>query len=99
MISGLPRPAIDRQRQPRARLGELPHQRQRIDLALERHEAGDDRARRDRERKRPRGDRLGRRLARRPPAARRASRRAAQIAFAACDDSSCSIGMPGNVPA
>ena len=54
----------DRQRQPRALPRELAQQRQRVDLALERHEAGDDRARRDRQRKRPRGDRLGRRLSR-----------------------------------
>ena len=40
-------PRDRRQRQPRASFGELLQQRQWIDLALERHEAGDDRARRN----------------------------------------------------
>ena len=44
MISGLPRPGDHRQRELRAGGRELAHQRQRIDLALQRHEAGDDRA-------------------------------------------------------
>ena len=53
-----------RERQPRALPRELAQQRQRVDFALERHEAGDDRARRDRQRKFSRGDRFGGRLPR-----------------------------------
>ena len=47
------------QRQLRACIREPSHQRNGIDLALQRHEAGDDRIRRHGERKRPLGDRLG----------------------------------------
>ena len=56
-------PGDRRQRQLRAGLGELAHQRQRIDLALHRHEAGDDDAGRDGKGKCTRGDLLGRRRA------------------------------------
>src|ERR1700722_30675 len=52
------------QSEPHALLGELLHQRQRIDLALERHEAGDNGPEPNRQRERPRGDHLGRGFAR-----------------------------------
>ena len=52
-----------RKREPRAAPAQLLHQRQRIDLALERHEAGDDRARREGDRKFSRRNRLRRRVA------------------------------------
>ena len=51
-----------RQRKLRAGVRKLAHQRQRIDLGLERREARHDRAGLDRNRERPRRDRLGRGL-------------------------------------
>ena len=52
-------PGDRRQRELRAGRRKPAHQRQRIDLGLQRHEAGDDRAGLDRKRKRARRDRLG----------------------------------------
>ena len=55
-----PAAAIDaRQRQQRAGIRQLAHQRQRIDLGLHRHEAGDDQAGRHRNRQPARGDGCG----------------------------------------
>jgi hypothetical protein len=59
MISGLPRPATTGSASV-APAGELAHQRQRIDLALQRHEARHDRAGLDRESETAARDRLGR---------------------------------------
>ena len=61
MISGLPRADHDRQRQRGAGVGELAHQRHRIEFALHRRIGRDHHAGRDLIRERPRGDRLGRR--------------------------------------
>ena len=52
-------PGDRRKREVRAGCLELTHQWQRVDLGLQRHEAGDDGAGLDRERKRARRDRLG----------------------------------------
>ena len=52
-------PGNDGQRQPRSLLRQRLHQRQRVDLALERHKAGDDDARRNGHWKRPHRNHLG----------------------------------------
>ena len=80
MTSGWPLPATTGSASCGARLRQLAHQRQRVDLALERHESGDDGAGRDRDRKRTAGDGLGGLLA-----VRRRQRVAARGRLAAQD--------------